>query len=122
MNFPHLIIRSLTHFWKSHLAVAVGVAICTMVITGTLIVGDSIQASLEETTQLRLGKTQYLFTGIDRYFRASLANEVNKELQINTAPILQLLGFASSQGGQLKLNNVQVIGIDKNFQSFQAHF
>jgi len=118
MNFPHLIIRSLTHFWKSHLAVAVGVAICTMVITGTLIVGDSIQASLEETTQLRLGKTQYLFTGIDRYFRASLANEVNKELQINTAPILQLLGFASSQGGQLKLNNVQVIGIDKNFQSF----
>jgi putative ABC transport system permease protein len=118
MNLSHLIFRSLTHYWKSHLAVAIGVAICAMVITGTLIVGDSIQASLEETTQLRLGKTQYLFTGIDRYFRASLANEVKKDLQISTAPILQLLGFASSQGGQLKLNNVQVLGIDESFQSF----
>ena len=118
MNVYHLILRSLGYYWKSHLAVAIGIAICAMVITGTLIVGDSVKASLEEATQLRLGKTQYLFTGIDRYFRASLANQVKNELDIDVAPILQLLGFASSQGGQLRLNNIQIIGIDDNFQSF----
>ena len=93
-----------------------------MVITGTLMVGDSVRFSLEETTQLRLGKTQYLFTGIDRYFRASLAHEIKKDLKIEVAPILQLLGFASSQGGQLKLNNIQVIGIDKQFNAFQPKY
>ncbi len=118
MNLLHLIYRSLFYYWKSHLTVVIGVAICTMVITGTLIVGDSIRSSLELTTQLRLGKTEYLFSGIDRYFRSTLAEEVKKELQIDVAPILQLNGFASSQGGQLKLNNVQVIGIDNQFQSF----
>jgi len=118
MNLIQLIYRSLIFYWKSNLAVIIGVAICTMVITGTLIVGDSIRSSLEETTLLRLGKTQYLFSGIDRFFRASLASKVKKELQNDTAPILQLNGFASAQGGNLKLNGVQVIGIDDQFQSF----
>jgi putative ABC transport system permease protein len=117
MNVFQLIYRSLIFYWKSHLAVAIGVAICAMVITGTLIVGDSIRSSLEETTQLRLGKTQYLFSGIDRYFRASLGEEVKKALQVEAAPILQLNGIASAQGGKLKMNNVQVIGIDDQFQT-----
>jgi len=119
MNQLKLIFRSISHFWVSHVAVALGVAICTMVITGTLIVGDSVRSSLEETTQLRLGKTEYLFDGIDRYFRVGLAREVNQELNIHTAPLLQLNGFASAQGGKLKLNNVKLIGIDQNFQHFQ---
>jgi putative ABC transport system permease protein len=97
--------------------VVIGVAICAMVITGTLIVGDSIRSSLEQTTQLRLGKTEYLYSGIDRYFWASLGAEVKKDLQINAAPILQLNGIASAQGGKLKMNNVQVIGIDDQFQT-----
>lgn len=118
MHPIRLIYRSLTYFWKPQLAVIVGVAICSMVITGTLIVGDSIRSSLEVTTQLRLGHTEYLFSSTDRYFRTELANEINSELKIDIAPILQLNGIASSQGGKLKLNNVQVIGIDNQFQAF----
>lgn len=118
MTLIRLIFRSLTHYWKPHLAVAIGVAICTMVITGTLIVGDSIRSSLEKTTILRLGKTDYMFSGIDRYFRASLADSLRSELKTAVAPLIQLNGFASSQGGNFRLNNVQVIGIDEQFLSF----
>jgi ABC-type lipoprotein release transport system permease subunit len=118
MKFYQLILRSLGFYWKSHLLVVIGVAICAMVITGTLIVGDSIRYSLEQATELRLGKATHLFTGVDRYFRTELANELKKDLQIEAAPILQLYGLASLQGGKLKLNQVQVNGIDGQFQNF----
>ncbi len=118
MTLLQLIYRSLTFFWKSHLATAIGIAICAMVITGTLIVGDSIRSSLEKTTILRLGNTEYMFSGIDRYFRASLADSLSAELNTEVAPILQLNGFASAQGGNYRLNNVQVMGIDEQFLSF----
>ena len=118
MKLFQLIYRSLSFYWKAHLSVVIGVAICTMVITGTLIVGDSVRSSLEETALLRLGKTDYVFSGIDRYFRASLADHIKNELKIVASPILQLNGFASAQGGNFKLNNVQVIGIDRQFQAF----
>lgn len=118
MSFFKLIIRSFTYYWKAHLAVIIGVATSTMVLTGTLFVGDSIQSSLEKSTLLRLGETEYLFSGIDRYFRAELADELRFELNVDIAPILQLDGFSSAQGGQYKLNGVQVIGIDEHFASF----
>lgn len=115
MNLFHLIVRSLRFFWKSHFAVALGIAICTMVITGTLIVGDSIQSSLEEVVEVRLGKTDMLFSGNDRYFRAGLAREIGRELQAVAVPVLLLNGIATSQGGKFKMNNVQVNGIDNQF-------
>jgi putative ABC transport system permease protein len=118
MNFYQLIFRSLAFYRRSHLAVAAGVAICTMVITGALIVGDSIRASLEQAAVLRLGKTDFVFSGIDRFFRSSLAGDLPKELAADAAPLLQLTGFATSQGGELRANNVQVMGIDSRFLSF----
>jgi putative ABC transport system permease protein len=118
MTLLQLIYRSLTFYWRSHLAVIIGVAICAMVITGTLIVGDSIRSSLETATLLRLGKTDYVFSGFDRFFRASLTENLKSELKTEVAPILQLNGFASAQGGNYRLNNVQIMGIDEQFLSF----
>jgi putative ABC transport system permease protein len=120
MNQIRFIYRSLVFYWKSHLAVMLGVAICTMVITGALIVGDSVQSSLMEATELRLGKIDYVFSGTDRYFRASLADEIESDPETLVAPILQLPGLASSQGGKLRLNNVQVVGINEDFQKMMS--
>lgn len=118
MSLLKLIIRSFSYYWKSHLAVIIGVATSTMVLTGTLFVGDSIQSSLEKSTQLRLGKTGYVFSGIDRYFRQELANELRKDLKVDIAPVLILDGISSAQGGKYKLNGINIIGIDDHFTSF----
>ncbi len=117
MNFFKFIYRSLLFYWKSHLTVVIGAAISTMVITGTFIVGDSIRSSLEKTMTLRLGDAEYMFSGVDRYFRSSLATEISNDLNTEVAPILQLNGFASSQGGEFRINNVQTIGIDQTFSA-----
>ncbi len=118
MSLFKFIIRSFTYYWKSHLAVIIGVATSTMVLTGTLFVGDSIQYSLEKSTLMRLGQTEYLFSGIDRYFRSELADELRADLDVDIAPILRLDGISSAQGGKYKLSGIQVIGIDHNFSSF----
>jgi ABC-type lipoprotein release transport system permease subunit len=92
-----------------------GVAISAMVLTGTLIVGDSVEYSLERTAELRLGNIGYAFYGSDRYFRADLADEVGEDLGAAVSAIMQLDGFGSSRGGELKLNNIHVQGIDDDF-------
>lgn len=120
MTFSHLAFRSFMRFWKSNLLVIIGAAISTMVLTGTLIVGDSMRFSLEQSTELRLGKIEQVFSGNDRYFRSDIARELNQQLGIEVSALLQQRGIASSQGGKFKLNNIQVLGIDRYFSSLAS--
>ena len=57
-NFK-LILQSLIHYRIAHLTVILGVAVSAMVLTGTLIVGDSVEYSLVKTAELRLGDIGY---------------------------------------------------------------
>lgn len=115
MTATHLILRTLRHFWKQNLALALGVAISTAVITGALIVGDSVQYSLEKIAALRLGKITHTVSAGDRYFTSSLAARLEQEIARPVAPLLILEGAASGQGGQYHLPKVQVLGIDGRF-------
>ncbi len=52
-------VRSFLHYLRFNLTVAIGIAISTAILTGGLIVGDSVRYSLEQSTKYRLGETQY---------------------------------------------------------------
>ncbi len=110
-----LLLRSFLYYWKSHLLVSLGAAISTMVLTGALIIGDSVKTSLLTIAQLRLGRTEYVFQGTDRYFRSELAYELQSDLDTDVAPALKVTGIASSQGGAMKANGVNIWGVDENF-------
>ena len=110
-----MILNSLIHYRKANLTIILGVAISAMVLTGTLIVGDSVDHSLAMTAELRLGNIEYSFSGIDRYFRKDIADDIKGELNIPVASMIQVKGIASAQGGALRLNNIDVQGIDDNF-------
>jgi putative ABC transport system permease protein len=56
MTFFRLIFRSLRYHWRTNLAVACGVAVGTAVLTGALLVGDSMRGSLRHLTLDRLGR------------------------------------------------------------------
>ena len=47
-----IILRSLIHYKRANLTIILGVAISAMVLTGTLIVGDSVDHSLAMTAEL----------------------------------------------------------------------
>src|SRR3982751_841439 len=56
MSAWRFILVSLRHYRRIHFAVAAGVAVATAVLTGALLVGDSMRGSLRELTLERLGR------------------------------------------------------------------
>jgi len=59
VSYLKLILRSLWFFRKQHLAVMAGTLISTAVLTGALIIGDSVMLSLKNLVEIRLGDTHY---------------------------------------------------------------
>ncbi len=72
-------LRSLTHFWRLHLAVLLGAAVTATVLTGSLAVGDSMRASLRRLWLERLGDVELAMVA-PRFFRAQLADEMARRL------------------------------------------
>ncbi len=118
MTFFRIIARSLWYFRKQHLAVFVGTVICTAVLTGALIIGNSVNFSLRKLVETRLGNTKYVLTTGPRFVRAQLANEMANALQINATPLLLLQGIAINSESNTRINTAQIICIDNTFWSF----
>ena len=115
------ILKSFIHYFKSNLLVAIGVAISTMVLTGSLVIGDSVRYSLTQATFYRLGKTTHLVSVNDRYFRQEMASEMETyNDQIKAAPVLLLEGMAVSDGGQQRVNKAQIVGVDSRFSKISG--
>ena len=70
--------RSLIHHWRIHFAVAMGVAAATAVLTGALLIGDSMRGSLKDITLGRLGKIDELLI-TQHFFREQLVAELQTE-------------------------------------------
>src|SRR5690606_13676428 len=75
MSYWRIILENLWFFRRIHLAVALGVAAATAVLTGALLVGDSVRGSLRELTLDRLGRIDEVLV-TDRIFREALAQEI----------------------------------------------
>jgi putative ABC transport system permease protein len=111
-------LKSFFHYLKANSLVALGMAVSTMVLTGSLIIGDSVRYSLEQATFTRLGETTHLVAVTDRYFRQEMASEMEAgNPHIQAAPVLLLEGVVVADGGQHRANRVQVIGVDRSFEA-----
>ena len=75
MNSWKLTLRSLRHHWKVNLAVAAGVATATAVLTGALLMGDSVRGSLRKLTLERLGPVDEALVSTT-FFRQQLVEEL----------------------------------------------
>jgi ABC-type antimicrobial peptide transport system permease subunit len=89
--------------------------VATAVLVGALVVGDSVRYSLREMALSRIGRTEIAMASGDRFFRASLADRVAKELGAPAAAVLQLRGTAVREDGEARINEVQVLGVDEAF-------
>lgn len=65
-------LQSLWHYRRVNLAVLLGVLVATAVLTGALVVGDSVRGSLRRLTVERLGRIDQILLA-DHYFREDLA-------------------------------------------------
>ncbi|MFC1715405.1 FtsX-like permease family protein [Candidatus Poribacteria bacterium] len=107
--------RSLRFYWRTHLGVLLGVALSTAILVGALVVGDSVQYTLKTLALSRLGEVQLALASQGRYFRAELADDLASELNVATAPVLQMQGIAANGDGSARVNRSQVLGVDERF-------
>ena len=115
MNTWKLVIRNLTHYRNKNLTVILGIAISAAVLTGALMVGDSVSYNLKRIAELRLGKVAYTLNTGERFITSQLAGNIQNELQTPVAPVLLLEGIAVADGGQKRVNKIQVLGVNAAF-------
>ncbi len=137
MSLWKIVIRSLVHFWRNNLALALGAALATAVLTGALLIGDSMRMSLTELTLDRLGSIDELLVS-DGFFREAFADEVVAQFQSEgisagqTVTASSLILFPggtvetpsvefAGQDSVARASNVNVLGINKSFWMFDAN-
>ncbi len=108
--------RSLTWYWRAHLAVAAGAAVATAVLTGALIVGDSVRGSLRDLALDRLGSIDVAVVA-ERSFREELAADFERALggDARAAPALLVRASAVHAATRTRASGVEVLGIDRRF-------
>jgi putative ABC transport system permease protein len=125
MNAWRFILVSLRHYRRIHLAVALGVAVATAVLTGALLVGDSVRGSLRDLTLQRLGRIDSVIVS-PHFFREKLAHEMiiwpadeGNSYSPETEPAILLNGTLQYGAGQntRRANSVSVIGCAPQFST-----
>ena len=84
MKTGPLLLRSLLHYWRTNLAVLLGVVAATAVIGGALVVGDSVRDSLKQMSLDRLGNVSHALSG-GRFVREDLADLLSGDLNPTAA-------------------------------------
>jgi ABC-type lipoprotein release transport system permease subunit len=122
MNSRQLVGRNLIHYWRTNAAVVAGVAAAVTVLSGALLVGDSVRGSLRDLVLQRLGATDLAVVSQD-FFRAELADQLRADPAFardftDVAPMIVVQGAASDQASGRRASRVQMYGIDQRFWSF----
>jgi len=115
MSFWRLVKRSLAFYWRTNLGVLLAVTVSTAVLTGALVVGDSVRHSLMMMVKDRLGAAELASVSQNRFFRAKLADELAGELNTTVASVLRLRGLIANSDGTKLANRVEVLGVDERF-------
>lgn len=124
MRTRHLIVRGLTYYWRTHVAVVIGVATAVAVLAGALLVGDSVRGSLRDLVLQRLGRTDHVVVSAG-FFREQLAGDLSEAQAFNStfsaaAPLIVVPGFVTEQESGRRVGDVRVYGVDARFWQFHG--
>ncbi len=117
MTVLNFISNNLRYYARKNLLLALGVAISGAVLTGALVLGDSVDYSLNRIVEYRLGNITHVLKAGDRYFTKQLSERVEKQLHFPISSILLQEGSAVADGGARRINHLQVLGVDPTFDS-----
>jgi ABC-type antimicrobial peptide transport system permease subunit len=114
LTLPRLVLRNLWYHRRGNLAVLLGVAVGSAVLTGALLVGDSLRGSLRARAERQLAGVAAAAV-FSRPVRADLADG----LPGDPAPVLMLPGsvqaVTADPATAPHLGRVTVLGVDRRF-------
>ena len=106
-----LILRGARFYWRRHLGVILGVALATVVLTGSLLTGDAVKSTLRHQAELRVGQADIALTGGDHFFRKALADDPT----LKGAPVIMLRSTIAKSDSGARVNSAQLLGVDQRF-------
>ncbi len=109
LSLPRLVGRNLHYHWRGNVAVLLGVAVGSAVLTGALLVGDSLRGSLRAKAERQLAGVEAA-----AFFPRPVRAAVAPGPPGTTAPALVLPGSVQTDGDGY-LGRVSVYGIDRRF-------
>lgn len=119
MSKFRLALRSLAHYRRNHLGLVAGTALAAAILTGALVVGESVKHTLGTFALQRLGKAELSITSGGKLFAEGLAPALRAPLNTTVAPVLALPGMAIYQdiatGKRTQVNKVNALGVGDDF-------
>jgi ABC-type lipoprotein release transport system permease subunit len=109
MTFTRLLLRNLAFHWRANVAVLLGVAVGTAVLTGALVMGDSLRGSLRERALEQLGWVDQALVA-PRFFREMLAEGLPAQ---KVSPAILVRGSASAP--EANAGQVTILAVDDRF-------
>ncbi|HEY3579841.1 MAG TPA: FtsX-like permease family protein, partial [Pyrinomonadaceae bacterium] len=125
MRATRLIQRSLAYYWQTNIVVVLGVAIAVAVLTGALLIGESVRGSLRDLVSQRLGRTND-FVASTGFFREQLATDLLQRGVFTasgigaTCPLIALDGVVTHEASRRRAGDVRVYGVDDRFWQFNG--
>ncbi|MFB3830056.1 MAG: FtsX-like permease family protein [Bryobacteraceae bacterium] len=112
MRTSTLLARSLLWYWRTNLAVVLGVAAAVAVLGGAAVVGASVRGSLRDLVLARLGNAETAITRAG-FFREELAGG-------RGCPLIALEGIATHEPSGRRAAGIPVYAVDERFWKFQG--
>ena len=125
MRTTRLIKSSLSYYWQTNLVVVLGVAIAVAVLTGALLIGESVRGSLRDLVSQRLGATDHIVASTG-FFREQLATDLLQPGVFTTSgiaattPLIALDGLVTHEPSRRRAGDVRVYGVDERFWKFNC--
>lgn len=114
MSLYRLAWQSLRFYWRIQLGTVLAIAVCASVLTGALLVGDTVRYSLRRLALARVGQVHVALATGSSFCRQELARDLAAELQAPMTPVLRLAGSAARPDGA-RVNHVNVLGVEPGF-------
>ncbi len=124
MHFYKIIQRSLRFYWKTNLALSLGIALGIAIITGSILVGNSVRKSLEVFSLQRVGLVEYALE-TKNLFSHSLAHKLQKKLEPSSSSsqafvtsVLRRDSVVKNPQLEVVVPSVNLIAVEENFWAF----
>lgn len=109
------IFKSLLYYRRHGTALFLGTVITSAVVTGSLILGDSVRESLKNISLARIGAIRWAMHNPSRYMDFSAARRLEQKTGTAVIPAILTNGIAGIGGGKKRIGGVRVSGVDDRF-------
>ena len=120
MSLFRLALRSAGFYWRTNLAVLLGVSAAVAVLGGAMLVGDSVRGSLRDIALGRLGKTDHALASAS-FFSVDVVDRIRQRAPGGSvAPLIVSSSFVTHEASGRRAGNVVVYGVDERFWTFHG--